>query len=178
MRTLKLCRCGEPGILSHVSSIKDRKGVEGLNCAWAYLRLRAEKRVKVADNSLHVSSYWGSNIMHTKPWTHSWLKNAQNIAFLFQSYFDYVMLTQTRYQALPAITYSHSGRAWKQGYYWGGLVVDCFLSYSDPWGTSDRAGCTRGHFISPASSTTLSGTCHIMEYFYSLFIVLKLMVFK
>ena len=27
MRTLKLCRCGEPGIFSHVSTVKRRKGL-------------------------------------------------------------------------------------------------------------------------------------------------------
>ena len=34
---------------------------------------------------------------------HSWLNNVRNIAFLFWFYFDYVMVTWKRYQALPAI---------------------------------------------------------------------------
>ena len=34
---------------------------------------------------------------------HSWLNNIQNVAFLLQSYFNYVMLTHKRYQALPTI---------------------------------------------------------------------------
>ena len=36
---------------------------------------------------------------------HSWLNNAQNVAFLFQSYFDYVTLTQKRYQALHVCSF-------------------------------------------------------------------------
>ena len=43
MRTLKLCRRGEPGIFSHVSSVKGREGSRDLNCAWAYPRLRTGK---------------------------------------------------------------------------------------------------------------------------------------
>ena len=42
--------------------------------------------------------------MHTERWTHSWLNNVQNVAFLFWSYFDYIMLyVEKIYQALPAI---------------------------------------------------------------------------
>ena len=64
-RTLKLCRRGEPGILSHVRSAKGREGVES-NCAWVYPKLRTGKRAMVAGNLLHVSSYWASNIIHTE----------------------------------------------------------------------------------------------------------------
>ena len=64
-----------------------------LNCASAYPRRTTEKRAKVAGNLIHVSSYRGSNIIHTDRSTHSWLNNGQNVAFLFWSYFDYVMLT-------------------------------------------------------------------------------------
>ena len=56
----------EPGIYSHVRTLKDRKAVEDLNCAWAYPRLRTGKRAKVAANLLHVSSYRGLNIIHTE----------------------------------------------------------------------------------------------------------------
>ena len=47
----------------------------------------------VCGNLLHVSSYQGSNIIHTKhSLKHSWLNNVQSVAFLFWSYFDDVMV--------------------------------------------------------------------------------------
>ena len=58
-----------------------------LNCAWAYLKTQNKKK----SNLLHVSSYQGANITRTKRWTHSWLNNAQNVAFLF--YFNYIRLS-------------------------------------------------------------------------------------
>ena len=67
---------------------------------WAYPRLRTGKGGKVAANLLHVSSYRGLNIIHTKHWTLSWLNNVQKVSFLFQSYFDYVMLMWKICQAL------------------------------------------------------------------------------
>ena len=37
MQKLNLCRCGEPGFFSHVSSVKGREEVErDLNCMWTY----------------------------------------------------------------------------------------------------------------------------------------------
>ena len=63
-------------------------------------RLTTGKGGKVAANLLHVSSYWGLNIIHTKHWTLSWLNNVQKVSFLFQSYFDYVMLMWKICQAL------------------------------------------------------------------------------
>ena len=59
-QTMKLCRCGEPGIFSHVSSLKGRKNL----IVRGHMRLR--KRAKVAGTLLHVSSYRASNIIHTK----------------------------------------------------------------------------------------------------------------
>ena len=50
---------------------------------WAYPRLRTGKRAKVVANLLHVSSYRGSNIIHTEHWTQSWLNNAQMLPFCF-----------------------------------------------------------------------------------------------
>ena len=51
MRTLKLCRCGQLGIFSHVRSGKGRE-----NGARAYPQLRTGKRAKVVGNLLHVST--------------------------------------------------------------------------------------------------------------------------
>ena len=60
-------------------------------------------------NLLHVSSYQESNITHTEGWTHSWLNNAQNAAFLFWSYFDYIMLVCGKYTRLSTrYTYPES----------------------------------------------------------------------
>ena len=52
-QTLKLCRRGEPGIFSHVSSAKGQGIPETQN-----------RKKKVAANLLHVSSYQRLNIMN------------------------------------------------------------------------------------------------------------------
>ena len=65
-RTLKLWRRGEPGIFCHVKSGKDRHKVDATLIVRARMRLRTEKRTKVAGNLLHVSSYRASNIMYTE----------------------------------------------------------------------------------------------------------------
>ena len=62
-----------------------------LECSFVFgvrghMRLRTEKGTKVAGNLLHVSSY--------RALKHSWFNSAQNVAFLFWSYFDYVMLSR------------------------------------------------------------------------------------
>ena len=44
---------------SHEHRQRLTRGRHHLNCAWAYPRLRTGKRVKVAGNLLHVSSYQG-----------------------------------------------------------------------------------------------------------------------
>ena len=56
-----------------------------LSCGWAYPKAQ---NIKKSDGSrqfttLYVSSYQGAIIIHTQCQTHSWLNNAQNIAFLF-----------------------------------------------------------------------------------------------
>ena len=66
MRTLKLCRCGEPGIFCHVKSAKDRREVDATLIVRGRMRLRTEKGTKVADNLLHISSYRGLNNIHTE----------------------------------------------------------------------------------------------------------------
>ena len=69
MRTLKLCRRGEPGIFSHVRSGKDRREVDATLIVRGRMWLRTEKGTKVAGNLLHVSSYRALNIIHTKRWS-------------------------------------------------------------------------------------------------------------
>jgi len=66
MRTLKLCRRGEPGIFCHVKSAKDRREVDATIIVRGRMRLRTEKGTKVADNLLHISSYRGLNNIHTE----------------------------------------------------------------------------------------------------------------
>ena len=57
MPTLNLCRQEEPGIFSHVSSIKGRRGGrETVFVCGHGQRLRATERVKVVDDLLHISS--------------------------------------------------------------------------------------------------------------------------
>ena len=68
---------------SHVRTLKGRKAVERPYCTWAYRRLRTGERAMVAGNLLHVYSYQGVNIIHTKCWMQIWLNNTQNVAFLF-----------------------------------------------------------------------------------------------
>ena len=63
---MKLCRCGEPGILSHVRSNKDRCKVDATLIVRGRMSLRTEKGTKVESDLLHVSSYWASNIIHTE----------------------------------------------------------------------------------------------------------------
>ena len=65
-RTLKLCRHGEPGIFCHVKSTKDRRKVDATLIVRGCMRLRTEKGTKVADNLLHISSYWALNNIHTE----------------------------------------------------------------------------------------------------------------
>ena len=84
-------------------ALKDRREVDATLIVCGHMRLSTEKGTKAAGNLLHVSSFWASNIIHTERLKHSWLNNTPNIAFLFLSYFDYVMLTYERYQALHAI---------------------------------------------------------------------------
>ena len=102
-RTLKLCRRGELGIFCHVESAKDRREVDATLIVRGRMRLRAEKGTKVADILLHISSYRALNNIHTEQLKRSWLNNAQTLPFCFLSYFDYVMFTYERYQALHAI---------------------------------------------------------------------------
>ena len=109
-QTLKLCRRREPGIFPHVSTTKCRK----ILIAHGHTRrLRTEKRAKVAGNLLHVSSYRGVNIIHTERWTHSWLSNAQNVAFLFLKTLVLFWLRhgsrEKSYQALHACTFHIPG---------------------------------------------------------------------
>ena len=54
----------------------------------------------------------GRRISYTRALKRSWLNNTQNVAFLFWSYFDYVM---QKIPGSPRDTYSHSGRAWECG---------------------------------------------------------------
>ena len=55
MWTLKLCR---PGIFSHISTIKGRKGGrKDLNYMWAYLRTQNRKKSKGSRQLPHLSSY-------------------------------------------------------------------------------------------------------------------------
>jgi len=65
--------------------VKDRREVDATLIVRGRMGLRTEKGTKVAGNLLHVSSY--------RALKRSWLNNVQNVAFLFWSYFDYVMLT-------------------------------------------------------------------------------------
>ena len=66
-RTLKLCRCGEPGFFSHVRNGKDRREeLDATLIVRGCMSLRTEKGTKVEGNLLHVSSYWASNIIHTE----------------------------------------------------------------------------------------------------------------
>ena len=82
MRTLKLCRRGEPGIFCHVKSGKDRREVDAT---------KTEDGMKVAGNLLHVSSYRVLKIIHTECWSIVGWKTRKTLPFW--SYFDYVMLT-------------------------------------------------------------------------------------
>ena len=66
MRTLKLCRRGEPGIFCHVKSAKDRREVDTTLIVRRHMRFRTEKGTKVADNLLHISSYRALNNIHTE----------------------------------------------------------------------------------------------------------------
>ena len=74
-------------------SEKDRREVDATLIVHGRMRLRTEKGTKVVGNLLHVSNYRALNIIHTE----------RCVAFLFWSYFDYVMLTYKRYQALRVI---------------------------------------------------------------------------
>ena len=81
----------------NVKSAKGRERVarETLIVRGRTQRLRTGKRVKVAGYLLHVSCYWGANIINPKRSTHGWLNNLENVAFQFQklwSYFDYIMV--------------------------------------------------------------------------------------
>ena len=61
MRTLKLCRQGEAGVFSHVSSVKGRKGVKKTLVACGRTR-----KPRKSESMLHVSHYWCANILHTE----------------------------------------------------------------------------------------------------------------
>ena len=77
----------EPGNLSHVSTIKGRTEVERrlnkLICT--LVDPTTQSRKKSEDSRQLTTRIWlsGANIIHTEHWTHSWLNNAQNVAFLF-----------------------------------------------------------------------------------------------
>ena len=58
MRTLKLCRRGEPGIFSHVNTIKGRRGQRDL-CMGIPEISEQENRMQIAGNLLHIL---GANI--------------------------------------------------------------------------------------------------------------------
>ena len=66
MQTLKLCRWGEPGIFSHMTTIIGREGVERPYLCVGVLEDSAAKRVKVVGDSLHISSRQGADILHTE----------------------------------------------------------------------------------------------------------------
>ena len=105
MWTLKLCRCGEPGIFFfHVSSVK---GGETLIVYGRTRKLWTEKKVKVAGNLLHTSSYQGENAIQTERRTDSWLNIAQNVVCSKNSGLFSIMSCShdKRYQALPMYTY-------------------------------------------------------------------------
>ena len=70
---------------------------------------------------------------------HSWLNNAQNVAFLFLSYFDYVMLTYERYQALRAIYIRVPGEPGNEATEKPFLVI--FHSWGEPGNVSGK--CTK-----------------------------------
>ena len=77
MRTLKLCRRGEPGIFSHKSNVKGGKGVERyLNCAWVYLK--AQNGQGIVGDSPHGDKHPTHGAL--KIWL---VERVQNIAFLF-----------------------------------------------------------------------------------------------
>ena len=50
-------------------ALKDRREVDATLIVRGRMRLRTEKRTKVAGNLLPVSSYWASNIVHTERWS-------------------------------------------------------------------------------------------------------------
>ena len=83
-------------------------GVEWLIMRGHTRRLRTRKREKVVGYLLHISSYQGANIIHTKRWTNSWLNN---VPFCSKNCGPVsIMSHEKKYQVLPACTYSHSGR--------------------------------------------------------------------
>ena len=94
---------GEPGSFSHVRSGKRQtRGRRHLNCVWVY-ETQNRKRNK-GSRQLTTCIYLSGVEYHThRALKHSWLNNAQNVAFLLLSYLDYVMLMYKRYQALHVI---------------------------------------------------------------------------
>ena len=113
-RTLKLRRCGKPGIFSHVRSGKGRREVDATLIVRGRMRLRTEKGMKVAGNLLHVSSYRASNIIHTECWSIFGWTTPKLLLFCFGP----IWLRHAYIEKIPGSprdTYSHSGRAWEWG---------------------------------------------------------------
>ena len=85
-----------------------------LNCTWAYLRCTTEKRAKVVGNLLHISSYLGSNNIHTERWsiigwtTRKMLPFCLVLFWLCHAYIEKI-------PGSPHDTYSRSRRAWERG---------------------------------------------------------------
>ena len=115
MRTLKLCRRGEPGIFCHVKNAKDRCQVEATLIVCGRMWLRTEKGTKVASNLLHISSYRALNIIHTERWSVvGWTtrKRCLSVFVLFWLRHAYVW----KIPGSPCDKYSRSRRAWERGY--------------------------------------------------------------
>ena len=79
---IEVVQAGRAWYFSHVNTIKGREGAEKPvhGCIW---NLRTWKRMQIAERVTYYT-YWGVDIIHTECWTHSWLNNSQNVAFLFK----------------------------------------------------------------------------------------------
>ena len=104
-----------PGIFCHVKSAKDRREVDATLIVRGRMRLRTEKRMKVADNLLHISSYRALNNIHTERWSIvGWTtrKRCLSVFVLFWLRHAYVR----KIPGSPRDKYSRSRRAWERGY--------------------------------------------------------------
>ena len=84
-------------------ALKVERRWRGLNCAWAYPRLRTGKRAKVAGNLLHISSYQALNNIHTKRWSIVGWTMCKTLPFCFGPILITSCLCKKKYQALRVI---------------------------------------------------------------------------
>ena len=91
--------------------VKDRREVDATLIVCGCMRLRTEKGTKVANNLLHVSSYWASNIIHTERWSIVGWITRKTLPFCFSP----ILITSCLRRKDTRLS-MRSGRAWEWGY--------------------------------------------------------------